>query len=62
MFTTRKQPAKPAPKPATMMIRSSGGMKLVYEQGRQIQLGPDPVEVPAHIGEAIVKRGKAVEA
>jgi len=61
MATARKQPAKPT-KPATMSIKSSGGMRLVYEQGRQLQLGPETVEVPAHIGAALIKRGKAVQA
>lgn len=63
MATARKSPAKKPPaKPATIMIKSAGGIRHCYEQGRQITLGPDPVEVPVHVGEAIIARGKAVKA
>lgn len=54
--------AKKPAKPVTMMVVSSGGVRHVNEQGRQIRLSDVPVEVPTHVGEALMKRGKAVRA
>ena len=52
-----------AKKPATMKVKSSGGVRHVKTvSGGYVLLGPDPVELSVADAEALVARGKAVPA